>query len=237
MSRLEQGRQETERAMRRATRLADRVEQRARRQEDQTAKASERSARLAERARREEFDTDGRAKVDARKARQNAEQLKAKALEAEQLARRLESDERSGRKPSRGWGERVRVLRKHRRGGNLYRDSRRAKVLGVCAGIAEYSGFAPWQVRLAAVVGLVFAAGVTIPAYLVAFILMDDKPYYRRVTDRFDDLPKVTVDNTQTMQAAKRQFAEVEQRLRAMESHVTSSRFELQRQLKKIEAS
>lgn len=42
------------------------------------------------------------------------------------------------------------------------------------------------------------------------------------------------MNNVQTMKVAKEKFSDIEQRLREMESHVTSSRFELQRELKKI---
>ncbi len=85
---------------------------------------------------------------------------------------------------------------------------------------------------------------------------MDKKPYYREVTDRFDqrdseeeDQPmrpsmrerksenrvnKPRVSNVQAMSTAKRKFANIEDRLRMIETHVTSSKFELQREFKKI---
>lgn len=160
------------------------------------------------------------------------------------------------------WGHYIRRSRKRFRRtwrrGNLYRDSRNKKICGVCAGTAEYLGMETWQVRLIAVMGLIFIPTVAITVYFVTYFLMDKKPYYRQVTDRFDDLrreskeepstvrrhnrprtdvkPEVTneVTNKEAMRVAKEKFGDIEQRLRCMETHVTSSTFELQRELRKI---
>ena len=106
-----------------------------------------------------------------------------------------------------------------------------------------------------AIMGLIFIPSVAIPVYFITYFLMDDKPYYRQVTDRFDDLedddeeePRVVkkrrkprqedgppqVSNKEAMRTAKEKFNDIEDRLRSMETHVTSSTFELQRELKKI---
>ena len=161
------------------------------------------------------------------------------------------------------WG---RKRKRRQPSAHLYRDRQRKKICGVCAGTADYFGRPAWEIRLYAVLGLIFIPSVTIPAYFIMYFLMDDKPHYRRVTDRIDegvegrrpagdnepegpartrkqtrrqamqekptDPPEM--NNVQTMKVAKDKFADIEQRLRQMETHVTSSRFELQRELKKI---
>jgi phage shock protein C len=152
-----------------------------------------------------------------------------------------------GRRSSR------RASRKRRRG-NLYRDTRNKKICGVCAGTAEYMGMETWHVRLIAVMGLIFIPTVAMTVYFVTYFLMDKKPYYRQVTDRFDDLrnnteeerptvrrrnrsrtdEKPEVTNREAMRVAKEKFGDIEQRLRCMETAVTSSTFELQRELSKI---
>ena len=116
-----------------------------------------------------------------------------------------------------------------------------------------------WQVRLIAVLGLIFIPSVAVTVYFITYFLMDDKPYYRQVTDRFDDRSehyseeprpvkrskrttrgeqpessRAKVSNPEAMKKAKEKFGDIENRLRSMESHVTSSTFELQRELKKI---
>jgi phage shock protein C len=147
--------------------------------------------------------------------------------------------------------------RSGRRSGNLYRDKQNKKICGVCSGSADYLGMETWQVRLIAVMGLIFIPSVAITVYFITYFLMDDKPYYRQVTDRFDDhdyneeprtvrrtkrtrkgeQPEASrdeVSNKGTMKMAKQKFTDIEDRLRSMETHVTSSTFELQRELKKI---
>ena len=96
----------------------------------------------------------------------------------------------------------------------------------------------------------------------MTYFFMDDKPLYRRVTDRFEEEvdsvdaelddtlssrkrksgskkrdrsnEEPVMSNVQAMKKAKDKFSDIEQRLRQMEGHVTSSRFELQRELRKI---
>ena len=108
--------------------------------------------------------------------------------------------------------------------------------------------------RLMAVMGLFLMPTVAVTVYFVTYFLMDKKPFYREVTDRFDDLRNDTeeerptvrrrsrsradgkpeVTNREAMKVAKEKFGDIEQRLRCMETHVTSSTFELQRELSKI---
>ncbi|MCH8240829.1 MAG: hypothetical protein IIB62_12445 [Proteobacteria bacterium] len=55
-----------------------------------------------------------------------------------------------------------------------------------------------------------------------------------------DDSPKDSnyqkprMSNGQALRTARSKFTELEDRVRSMESHVTSSKFELQRELKKL---
>lgn len=147
-------------------------------------------------------------------------------------------------------------------GRGLYRDPDHGRIAGVCVGIADYLGIEAWQVRVATVLGFFFMGSVTVPAYIILWIVLDKKPYYRRVTDRFepeesedadmtDDDPAAPqhrrsprraargelagMSNIEGLRAARRKFAALEERVRAMESHVTSSQFELHREFRKID--
>lgn len=129
----------------------------------------------------------------------------------------------------------------------LYRDPRRKKIAGVCAGLAEYFGTDPWVIRTIALCMLFFTplSGVTFMAYWVAYFVMDVKP------DDYDlrspsvepvSTPPRRRRGTRDEQIAARSnfrnvrtsFGEIESRLRSMESYVTSTQFELQRELSKI---
>ena len=161
---------------------------------------------------------------------------------------------------------RSRSRARRRKSAHLYRDRQRKKICGVCAGVADYVGRPAWEIRLYAVFGVIFIPSVVIPSYFITYFLMEDKPYYRRVTDRFEegidgrdseyddresrkrnrpgerqfhgsnDLSEKdsAMSNVQATKTAKNKFSDIEQRLRQMEGYVTSSRFELQREFRKI---
>jgi len=234
-----------------------------------------------------------RARRDAEKARQSANRAGQAADELSRMesAFGVDADEfnhsygedggstsrrqsrRDRQKQSRygrgfAWGFELRSIgawerAKRRRTAHLYRDRQRKKLFGVCAGVADYFGRPPWEMRLYAVLGLLVVPSLMIPIYFITYFLMEDKPLYRRVTDRFEETmvndddrepdPRATsrnkrmksakgagmsedgrLNNVQAMRAAREKFSDIEQRLRQMETHVTSSRFELQREFKKM---
>ena len=198
--------------------------------------------------------------------------------DVEQPRRRTRGGARKARRKARVEGQsdwlawvydalpRSRSRARRRKSAHLYRDRQRKKICGVCAGVADYVGRPVWEIRLYAVFGVIFIPSVVIPSYFITYFLMEDKPYYRRVTDRFEeaidgrdseyddrnsgkrnrpeerqfhgsnDLSEndSAMSNVQAMKTAKNKFSDIEQRLRQMEGHVTSSRFELQREFRKI---
>ena len=218
------------------------------------------------------------AQVEARRARKQAELARKAAEEAAAYAKMSNNTGRkaSGRSPRhkshrRSFDYKAEVKsrfdrsrrRKWRRYGNLYRDTHNKKVLGVCSGSAEYFGIETWHVRMGAVLGLIFLPSLTVPAYFITYFLMDKKPYYREMSDRYDERngyqsrqsnqearpmrdrkpdqrsrrfsPEDNgVSNGQAMRTARQKFSDIEGRLRSMETHITSSQFELKRELKKI---
>ncbi len=219
---------------------------------------------------REDDDRDNSVHDSARsaeqaaiKAREGASRAERQAAEAAAKARRsARVRDRARRQAGYAGARRTRTgsLRSRLNSGRgLYRDKRHKKVCGVCAGVADYLAIDTWKVRLVAVLGLIFVPSVAVPVYFISYFLMDDKPYYRQVTDRFDDVyedvdvdvdetevemtqqrdrgdmrPRPSASNADTFRRAKQKFSALEDRLRLMESHVTSSRFELQRELRKI---
>jgi len=56
-----------------------------------------------------------------------------------------------------------------------FRDLDNGVIWGICAGIAPYLGLKIWVVRLLAVTGLIYAGGVILPAYIVAYFLLDPR--------------------------------------------------------------
>lgn len=63
------------------------------------------------------------------------------------------------------------------RGNKFYLDKSNAKVWGVCAGIADFTGIDALWIRVAAVL-LAFTTGFAILAYIAIAVLADSKPDY-----------------------------------------------------------
>lgn len=164
---------------------------------------------------------------------------------------------RSGRRRRRvsAWKQSVRSKVISNR--SLYRDKDQQKVCGVCAGLADYWNVETWQVRFAAVMGLIFIPSLVVPGYFFFYFIMDEKPYYRKASERYEDAhvressngdkskqrggltsrrkrTKFDLTDAQAFSAARQKFVDIESRVRLLEAHVTSSKFELQREFKKI---
>lgn len=211
----------------------------------------------------------GDSNATANEAQRLAEKARKTADAAERLARasasgdlnsrrsrrsRRRSSSRAGRISGEGAFSAWKRKSWKRRGYGFYYDDKNKKICGVCAGTAEYLGVETWQVRLVAVLGLIFAGSFMVPAYFITYFLMDKKPYYRQANDRYEaehdlheDVPSMRKRKSSqsktnstaplpagSLKVAKKKFMDIEARLRSMESHVTSSRFELQREIKKI---
>jgi phage shock protein C len=137
----------------------------------------------------------------------------------------------------------------------LYRDRRRRKIAGVCAGIARYYGMEPWVIRLIAVTGLLFFPSIVFPAYWIAYFVMGKPPGNGSIEARGGSRHDARRDGRHgrhdhrspapelgsrlsprySLRNVQADLTEVELRLRRMETHVTSGQYELQRELNKID--
>ena len=62
------------------------------------------------------------------------------------------------------------------RSAKLYLDKHNAKFLGVCAGLADYTGLDLLWIRVAAIAITLFGSGLPLLAYVVIAALADAKP-------------------------------------------------------------
>ncbi|HUD29791.1 MAG TPA: PspC domain-containing protein [Novosphingobium sp.] len=60
--------------------------------------------------------------------------------------------------------------------GHFYLDKSNAKLAGVCAGIADFTGVDALWVRLAGVLLLFFGSPIVIPIYIAIAVLADKRP-------------------------------------------------------------
>ena len=66
----------------------------------------------------------------------------------------------------------------------FYRNKRKGKLMGICAGIADYTGFDVSMVRIAFVAAIFLSSGSILPVYFVAGWITPNKPRELESTDR-----------------------------------------------------
>jgi len=119
-------------------------------------------------------------------------------------------------------------------GRRFYRDTDRAKLGGVCAGLADYFGFNLCVTRFLAIVAFFVAMPMTIIAYLAAVLLIparsarNDRPADPEFRRAVRSSPAQTADDI------RRRFRSLDRRLARMEKYVTSSRYELDREFRNL---
>jgi phage shock protein C len=119
----------------------------------------------------------------------------------------------------------------------FYLDKRNARFLGVCAGIADYTGIEAIWVRVAMVLLTVFALGPVLPlAYLVTAWLADQKPLELYETNpgeaRF--WQGVRASPSRSIRDVRSSFRDVDRRLRDIERYVTSSNSRLATEIEQL---
>ena len=107
----------------------------------------------------------------------------------------------------------------------FYLDKTNGKFLGVCAGIADYTGIDVLFVRVAMVLLTIFATGgMGFVAYFVVAWLADKKPHEFDYSDREDRKfwQKVRARPGASVRDVRSKFRDIDRRLADVETHVTS---------------
>ncbi len=107
----------------------------------------------------------------------------------------------------------------------FYRDKVNGKWLGVCGGIADYTGVDPLLVRIGFVVATLGGAGILLPLYLITAWLTDGKPaaQYHDDPERAKFWSDVRVAPQRTVRDVHSRFRDLDRRLRDIEAHTVSS--------------
>ena len=116
----------------------------------------------------------------------------------------------------------------------LYRDKQNAKLMGVCAGIADYTGVNVLWVRLAAV-AFTLATGFGIPLYFVAGILMSKKPPHLYVdAEEQKYWQRVRQSPKRTAREIRARFRDVDRRLAEVEHYYVTSNPRLSAEIERL---
>jgi len=144
----------------------------------------------------------------------------------------------------------------------LYRDPDKGKIAGVCAGLADYFGIELWLVRILVISAFFLLAGPFIfVAYIAAWFILDKKPgssgktFIEQQGDRIknhggkgwhnvaEEERKIEVKSKvwqageppkQAFHDIKQRFARNESRLRKIETYVTSSEYQLNKEISRL---
>ena len=107
---------------------------------------------------------------------------------------------------------------------SFYRDKQNAKLMGICAGIADYTGVNAIWIRLG-FIGLVFiTGGGIIPFYFIAGLLANKKPphlYVDRQEQQF--WQRVRQSPTRTARDVRASFRDIDRRLADVELYYVSA--------------
>jgi phage shock protein C len=106
---------------------------------------------------------------------------------------------------------------------NFYLDKQNAKWLGVCSGLADYTGFDVMWIRVAAVMLTLMGSGWPLVAYWVVAWLAKPKPtglYQDEDDARF--WQKMRTNPKRTTREVKGKFRDIDHRLADIETFYTS---------------
>jgi len=106
----------------------------------------------------------------------------------------------------------------------FYRDKRHSKLMGICAGIADYTGVATIWVRLGFLGLLMMSVGWILPVYFLVGLLADKKPpelYVDRQEQQF--WQGVRQSPTRTAREVRARFRDIDRRLAEVETFYVSS--------------
>ncbi len=117
----------------------------------------------------------------------------------------------------------------------LYRDKQNAKLMGVCSGIADYTGVDTLWIRL----GLVFltfaVSGITLPLYFLAGILLNKKPAHLYVDQQEQRYWQGVRQSPQrTARQIRSQMRDVDRRLAEVESHYVANNSGLSAEIERL---
>ena len=118
---------------------------------------------------------------------------------------------------------------------SFYRDKQNAKLMGICAGIADYTGINAIWVRLG-FIGLVFmTGGGIIPFYFIAGLLANKKPphlYLDRQEQQF--WQRVRQSPSRTARDVRASFRDIDRRLADVELYYVSANPRLSDEIERL---
>lgn len=117
----------------------------------------------------------------------------------------------------------------------LYRDKQNSKLLGVCSGIADYTGVNVLWVRLGFIVLLLTVAPILLPGYFIAGMLLNKKPAHLYVdNDEQKYWQRVRQSPQRTAREIRGKFRDIDRRLADVETYYVTSNPRLSAEIERL---
>ncbi len=130
------------------------------------------------------------------------------------------------------------MIRNNFRRTRFYLDKKNAKLMGVCSGIADYTGWDPLIVRVGTVLLTCFTpfSAIIVPAYLVIGFVGSDKPngLYEMPEEDSRFWQSARMAPGRTIRDTRGEFRDIDRRLSDIETYVTSSSRTLSSEIEKL---
>lgn len=118
----------------------------------------------------------------------------------------------------------------------FYRDKSNGKIMGVCAGIADYTGFDVNLVRVCMVAAVFVSSGSILPFYFIAGFMTPDKPTELVQADPQHQQfwQQVRRSPARTARDIRLKMREIDRRLADIESYVTTENRTLAKEIEQL---
>ena len=118
----------------------------------------------------------------------------------------------------------------------FYRDKRNGKLFGVCAGIADYTGFDVSLVRVCFLAAIFMSGGSVLPFYFIAAMVTPTKPRELDYadTDEKQFWQRVRASPARSARDIRGRFKDIDRRLADIESYVTTENRSLAREIEQL---
>ena len=118
----------------------------------------------------------------------------------------------------------------------FYRDKRNGKVMGICAGIADYTGFDITLVRITMIAAVFLSSGSILPVYFIAGWVAPERPSELDGKDREERefWRSVRQSPARTARDIRLRLKDIDRRLADVESYVTTENRSLAREIEQL---
>jgi len=118
----------------------------------------------------------------------------------------------------------------------FYRDKRNGKLFGICAGLADYTGFDVSLVRVSFLAAVFLSGGGILPFYFIAAMVTPTKPF---ALERVDQEEKhfwqgVRASPARAARDIRSRFKDIDRRLADIESYVTTENRSLAKEIEAL---